>query len=203
MEQNKQSKASTIAKIGILSAVGTILYLFVKFPLPFFPSFLDIQFSELAGLLAGFMMGPVAGIAVIVLKGLIKMPFSSTACVGELADILIGIAFILPAAWIYRKKKCVKSAILGLAAGLVCATAVAIVANRFLLIPFYLEFFFHGSWDPLLGMCSMLNPNLTPENFYEVYLWAGVLPFNLLRGTISCLITYFVYKPLHRLFNRF
>ena len=84
MEQtnNKKQAFSTkdLAKIAILSALAYILYMFVKFPLPFiFPAFLDIQFSDLPALIGGFAMGPWAGCLIVVVKCLLKMPFSTTA----------------------------------------------------------------------------------------------------------------------------
>ena len=98
-----------IAVMAMLSALSFVLYAFVKFPLPFlFPGFLDMQFSDLPALLGGFALGPYAGGIIIVIKCLIKMPFSSTACVGELADIIIGLANVIPASIYYAKNKCKK-----------------------------------------------------------------------------------------------
>ena len=63
--------AAYVAKLALLTALAFALYL-AKFNLPFmFPSFLEVQFSELPALLAGFSMGPVAGGLVIVLKCLL------------------------------------------------------------------------------------------------------------------------------------
>ncbi len=77
--------AHSMAVMAILTAVSYILYLFVKFPLPFlFPAFLDIQISEMPALLGGFALGPVQGAIIVIVKCLLKLPFSSTACVGEL-----------------------------------------------------------------------------------------------------------------------
>ena len=199
----KKITSSLIAKIAILSAFGYILYLFVKFPLPFFPSFLDMQFSDLAGLIGGFMLGPIPGCVIIVIKGVLKLPFTGTACVGELADVLIGIAFVLPASLIYRKRKTLKRALLGLGLGMICSVAMSMLMNWLVLIPFYLEMMFGGNWEPLLGMCRVLNENITVDNFYGIYIFAGILPFNLLRCAVTAILTYLVYKPLHKLFNRF
>ncbi len=199
----KRITSSLIAKIAILSAVGYILYLFVKFPLPFFPAFLDMQFSDLTGLIGGFMLGPIPGCTIILIKGILKLPFTGTACVGELADVLIGIAFVLPASLLYRKRKTLKRALLGLAVGMACSVVMSMLMNWLVLIPFYLQMMFGGNWEPLLGMCRVLNENISVENFYEIYIFAGVLPFNLLRCTVTSVLTYLVYKPLHRLFNRF
>ena len=185
-----------ITVMAVLTAVSFILYMFVKFPLPFlFPSFLDIQFSDLPALLGGFALGPVAGSLIVVIKCCLKMFWSTTACVGELGDILVGIAFVLPSSTIYKIYKSKRSAWVGLIVGGVSATLVAVIANRFLLIPFYAEAF---GMDAIIKMVSSLYPNASEANFYNYYLPLAVVPFNILRCLICGLITFFVYKPLSK-----
>ncbi len=188
--------AGNIAVMGILTAISFVLYMFVKFKLPFmFPSFLDIQFSDLPALLGGFALGPVAGCIIIVIKCLLKMPFSSTACVGELADIIVGIAFVLPASLIYRYHKNRKGAIIGMLVGALCATAAGVLANWLILIPFYAKAY---GMDAIVGMMVALYPDITADTVYNYYLPLAVIPFNLLRCLICGLLTYFTYKPLSK-----
>lgn len=100
--RNPKFSTAYIAKMAILTAIAFILYAFAKFNLPFmFPSFLEIQISELPALLAGFSMGPISGCLVVIIKCLLKFPLTTTAYVGESTDILLGIAFVLPASLIY------------------------------------------------------------------------------------------------------
>ena len=94
----KKITPAYLTKVAILTAISFILYMFLKFSLPFlFPSFLDMQFSELPAILAGFSLGPFAGVLVIILKCLLKFPFTSTAFVGEITDMVLGILYVLPA----------------------------------------------------------------------------------------------------------
>lgn len=186
-----------LVKLALLTSLSYILYVFVKFSLPFmFPSFLDMQFSELPAILAGFSLGPVSGVLVIVLKCLLKMPFSTTAGVGELIDIAIGIAYVLPASMIYWHNKNKKNAILGFIVGTLCAVAMAIVFNRFVAIPFYVQLYFGGNFNIIVGMCQKLYKNMTAETFYLYYLGLAVLPFNILRSAVVSIITFLVYKRL-------
>ena len=63
MKENKISVKS-IATVGVLGAVATIL-MYLEFPLTFLiPSFVKFDFSDLPALLASFALGPIAGIAV-------------------------------------------------------------------------------------------------------------------------------------------
>lgn len=197
-----KSVALVLAKLAILSAISYILYMFVKFPLPMlFPSFLDMQISDLPALIGGFAMGPWYGCLIIVVKCVLKMPFTGTACVGELGDIVMGIAFVLPASYIYKFKKTKKGAIISLATGVLSSTAAAMLINRFVLIPFYIEAMFDGSWEPLLGMVSTIYPNVTVANFYNFYIFLGVLPFNLLRCLVCAAVTFFTYKSTSKLLH--
>ena len=192
--------AKNIAKIAVLTAVAYVLYMFVKFPLPMlFPAFLDIQFSDLPALIGGFAMGPWAGCLIVIVKCLLKMPFSSTACVGEIADIIMGIAFVLSAAILYKKAKSKKSAFVGVIIGAVCCVVASVLANWLLLIPFYAQVF---GWEAILGMVSSLYANVTQASFYTYYILLAVIPFNVLRCSIVVAFTFLLYKRVSPILHR-
>ncbi|MBR2967907.1 MAG: tRNA (adenosine(37)-N6)-threonylcarbamoyltransferase complex ATPase subunit type 1 TsaE [Clostridia bacterium] len=189
-----------ITRLSIFSALAFVLYMWVKFPLPFiFPAFLDFQISELPALLAGYMMGPVAGCTVVVIKCLLKLPFTSTAGVGELADLILGLTFVLTSSLIYRAKKSKKGAAISLAIGSVACVVVSLAVNAFILIPFYSNVY---GISAVVGMLVKLFPSVTEQNLMSYYLPLSVLPFNALRCTLSSVITFLVYKRLQRLFDR-
>ena len=195
----KKITPAYITKVAILSAVSFILYMFAKFSLPFmFPSFLDMQFSELPAILAGFSLGPVAGALVIIIKCLIKFPFSGTAFVGEVTDIVLGILYVVPASLIYHRNKNKKNAVIGMAVGTAVATVGAILVNRFVSVPFYVQFYFKGNFGVIVNMCSVLYPSMTESTFYWFYLFLAVLPFNILRLSLVSIVTFFVYKSLSK-----
>lgn len=201
LKQFKNARFTTayIAKVAILTAISFILYAFAKFPLPFmFPGFLEIQISELPALLAGFSMGPVSACIVIVLKCLFKLAMSHTGNVGELTDILLGIAFVLPASVIYQLHKDKKHALIGLAVGSAILTALSLIVNRFISIPFYAKLY---GFDAVVGMVSSLYENVTVDNFYTYYLLIGVLPFNILRCIIVSGLTFVLYKRLSKILH--
>ena len=149
-------------------------------------------------LLAGFMMGPVQGATVIIVKTLIKLPFTSTAMVGELADLLCGLAFVLVSSFIYKHKRTIKGALIALVLGCVATTLVSMVANYFILLPFFIKAY---GWSAILGIFNALFPQATQSTFYLYYIFLSVIPFNLLRSIICSIITFFVYKRLQKLFN--
>ena len=198
--------AGNMAVMAILTAISYVLYLLPKiipiFNLPFFPPWLDIQISDLPALLGGFAIGPWASVIIIVLKCALKMPLTSTSCVGELADIVVGIAFVLPASLLYKKFKNRKSSALGMLLGTFCATGIAVLANWLVLIPFYAMQFGNMDYDKgmsiIVGAVSTLYEGVTVDSFYKYYLTLGVIPFNVMRCVICAVITFFVYKPLSK-----
>ncbi|MCL2555490.1 MAG: ECF transporter S component [Firmicutes bacterium] len=194
--------SKNITRMAIFTALALILYLIAPFNFPLlFPDFLSFNFSDIPVLLAGFMMGPIAGIIVLVAKITLKLPFTSTAGVGELADLMFGLAFMLPATIIYMFYKNKKGAVIGLSIGIVSCLAVALLANRFILVPFYLQLgFFGGDLNNLARALSTLpwHTNITYDSFFTYYLLLVVLPFNLIRLLISATVSFFLYKHLSR-----
>ena len=201
----KRKSIMKITETGILSAISTIMYLpMFSFPLPFlFPGFLELQFSNLPAIIAGFASGPVAGCLVIIIKTIMKLFISgtSTSYVGELADIIIGIVVVLTTSLIYKKIKTKKGAILSLSIGSLVWIVSAILANWKILVPFYIEFFMGGNVDVFISACSVI-PGINESNYMIMYLIFGTLFFNMLISIVTSIITLFVYKRVSILFDR-
>ena len=106
MNQTKKLKTREITTIGMLGAIATVLMLF-EIPLPFAPSFYEIDFSEVPVLVGCFAMGPIAGVLIELVKIVLNFVINGTvtAGVGEVANFIIGISFCVPAGLIYRHKK--------------------------------------------------------------------------------------------------
>jgi riboflavin transporter FmnP len=196
--------ASVMAKIGILSALGAVLYIF-KFPLSFMPFFLELHFSDVPALLGGFALGPAAGCIIVVMKTLIKLLFEGTRTVfsGEITDMLLGLSFVLPSAILYKRRKNIRRAIIGLAVGAAASLVTSLVANVAIALPLYTALFYNGDINALMAVCAPFTPELTKENFYGLYTLCIALPFNLLRCVPTALVTFFLYKRVSVLFQKF
>ena len=135
MSQKKSSGSAVfvMTRCGILAAMAVILY-YIEIPVV---AFYKLDLSTLPAILAGFAMGPLSGVAVVVIKNLVHMLGTSTACVGEMADIIMSSCFIIPASLIYRRRKDRKSAVLSMAVGTVLMTIAGVLVNYFILIPAY------------------------------------------------------------------
>jgi riboflavin transporter FmnP len=197
MTRNRVVQLTAIAN---LTALSVLFYFTLKFPLPFFPSFLDIQFSNLPAIIGGYALGPIAGSAIVVIRTLIKLPFSTTAMVGEIIDLVIGVSTVLASSLVYRKMKTKKGAIIGMVAGIAVWVFVAVMANYLFVIDFYIEFFFGGAVEPLVGMLSVI-PGVTVDNYMEKFILYAAIPFNLLLATLVYGITFLVYKRISTLIH--
>ena len=194
-----------ITKVAIFSALSTVLYVWVKFPLPFlFPSFLDIQFSNLPAILAGLALGPLGGALVVIIRTLGKLAISGsgTMYVGELADLLIGLATVLTTSFIYKFNRTKKGGIIALIAGTIVWIVSAVLMNWLFIIPAYLKLMFDGSVMPLIGMCQSVLPNMNQDNYMAIYIFGASLPFNALLATTVGVITFFVYKRISIIFKK-
>ena len=197
-----------IARTAVFTAVSIILYTvpFLKFSLPIFPAFLEIHLDEIPAFMAGFAYGPLSGFLVILVKTLVKLPLSSTACIGELADFIYSVVFVVPAAIIYKKNRHIKGAIISLLIATIIQLVVASFITTFVMLDIYGSLF-HLSRATILKMCQAVNPifkniNDTGNNFLFRFLLVISLPFNAIKDLLVVAITFLLYKRLRLLFKK-
>ena len=200
--KNRKDLIRHMTTIAIFSTISIILYLTLKFSLPIFPSFLKVNFSNLPILLGGFLLGPVEGLMIIIIRTIVVLPFSGTFFVGEMADLIISSSIMLVSSIIYIRNKTRKGAILALILSIITWVVVGCLANYFILVPAYVTLFFGGNVDAFLPLLSII-PNVNENNYVIRYVLLGALPFNLMLSLVVCIITYFVYKRLSKLFHMF
>jgi riboflavin transporter FmnP len=177
-------KTITIALMGVLS----FIIMFLEFPLPIFPEFLKIDISDLPAIIVGFAFGPMSGVAVELVKNILHLMRTTTGGVGELANFIVGSAFIIPAALIYRKRQSAASMILGFVLGTLGMALVGALANYYILIPFYQNFM---PLDAIIGMAAAVNALVVDLKTYILYV---VVPFNIIKGVAISILTALVYK---------
>jgi riboflavin transporter FmnP len=185
--------ARTIAQIGMLSALATILMLF-EIPLWFAPSFYQIDLSELPVLIGGFALGPVAGILIELVKNLLKLAISgtSTGGVGEFANFLIGCSFVLPSAIYYRRHRSKQGAAISMIIGTISMAILGGFLNAYLLLPFYSKAY-GLPLEALIEMGTAVNGKITSMTTFVMF---AVVPFNLFKGFIVSVVTAIIYKKI-------
>lgn len=192
---NRQSSLSVqyMTRIAILGALSAILYM-IEVPVV---AFYKLDVSTLPALLGAYSMGPAAGLGILLIKDLSGLLHSSTMYVGELADFLMGAAYILPAALIYRCKKTRKNALVGMIVGTVTMIAVSVLVNWQIMIPFYMTAF-GMPMESIIGLAQKAMPFVDTE--WELLLYVTA-PFNLLKGFVLSALTFLLYKRLSPLLH--
>lgn len=175
--KTKTLNTNRFIKLSLLSAIAVIL-MYIDFPvIPIFP-WLKIDLIDVPALMGAFAFGPLAGVIIELMKNLLILIVKGTGTgfVGELANFLVGVALVWPAALVYKKNKTKKTAILGMVLGVLCIEVVGILANVYLLLPAY-------------GM-AMSKAELMQ------YVTVGLIPFNGIKSILVCGITYALYKKV-------
>ncbi len=187
-----------LTMIAMFSAISAVLMVF-EIQLPFSPSFIKFDFSDLPVMLGGFLIGPFAGGIIAFMKILLHFLLNGTTSffVGDLSNLLLTFSFVLPASFIYQQKKTKKTAIQGLLVSIICTSLLAIIFNLFLVFPLYLKVLNLKMVD-LINMIHVVNP-LVKDVFTMIVF--SLLPFNLFKYSIVSMITMLSYKKLSLLFK--
>ena len=192
-KNGKKLSTAKLTKIAMLGALATILMLW-QVPLPFAPSFYQLDLSELPVIIGAFAMGPIAGIIIELIKILLNFIINGTvtAGVGEISNFLIGCAFIVPSSIIYKRVHSKKGAIHGLGIGIISMVIVGCLLNAFVILPAYV-YFMGMDMESIIGMATALNPAV--DSLWTFILLA-VAPFNAIKGALITSITLLIYKKV-------
>nr|WP_300090177.1 ECF transporter S component [Sedimentibacter sp.] len=196
---NQRGSAKVIAKVGVLSAVATVLMLF-DFPLWFAPNFYQLDFSEVPVLLGAFALGPAAGAAIELVKILINFVLNGTDTggVGELANFIIGCSLVIPAGFIYKHNKSYKTAIIGFIAGTLAMAVAGAFMNYYLLLPVYSKVY-GAPVQAFIDMGKALNPAITDLKTFVMY---AVVPFNIFKGIVVSAAVLLIYKRISPILHK-
>lgn len=164
-----------IATTALFCAIAAIATLFLEFPILPGVTFLKYDPSTIVALVAGFAFGPSTGVVVSILPYLVHLATQS-GIYGTFMAIVATLSLVLPASLIYQRNTTFKGAIVGMAVGAVICLACCILAN-ILVTPLYMN-------APTETVIAMIVPAL--------------LPFNVIKIAINCVVTALVYKPLSK-----
>lgn len=194
----KNTNVRFLTLTAILSAIAVILQ-YLEFPVPLIPSFVKFDFSDLPAILAAFLVSPLSGVAVCVLKNVIHMAVSMSAGVGELCNCLLGIAMVIPAWLIYKVKPSKGTAALAMLGGCVIVALASLPINYFITYPFY-ENFYGLPMEAILGMYREINDGV--GSLWDALIWFN-MPFTFVKFLIDSIIVFFIYKPLAKVTRKY
>ena len=190
----KKDTTHNLTVAAMLSAVAFIL-MFIEFPIPILiPAYIKMDFSDLPALLGAFALGPVYGVIISFMKNLLHIVIkgTSTACVGELSNFILGAIFSAVAGYLYKHHKSRKTAIIGAVAGAVAMGVLSVPSNYFVVYPAYVQFY-HMPLEAILGMYQAILPSA--DSLIKCLILFN-LPFTLVKGLLDAVLCMLIYKPL-------
>ncbi len=178
MNTNRNSaKIKKIAAISMFCALSYVVMMTVRIPVMFLT--LDIKDSVIV--LCSLLYGPIAGLsAAVVVPTLELITVGDTGVYGFIMNVLSSVTFALVAGLIYRYKRTLTGAMVGLASAVATVTAVMLLANL-LITPYYM--------GATVADVAALIPKV-------------LLPFNLVKSVLNAAIVLLFYKPLSRVLKK-
>jgi Predicted membrane protein len=183
MNSNKKT-TQFIVYVAIFSALALLL-MYIDFPIPFLPSYLKFDTSDVVVFAVGLITGPIGMTIVIILRSFMHWLFRGAETgipVGQLASMLSSLCFTLPMYFIYKSdEQNKKRLIAALITGPIVMMVIMVVANYFWITPFYF---------------ALANTPLPDPYINTIILY---IPFNLIKGSINAAIIYATFPTVKKL----
>lgn len=186
-ENVRRINTRTMTMVAMLSGIAFVLA-FIEFPVPFSPSFARMDLSDLPALIGTFAFGPMVGVMIELIKNLLQLLSTSTAGIGELANFLMGSAYVFTAGIIYSHKKSKKNAWISVFIASMVMGVIAALANYYILLPLFEQFM---PVEQLIASFTEFIPFIQTKLDVVLY---NAFPFNVLKGIVIGFITMMIYK---------
>ena len=179
---------------AMLAAVAGVL-MSLEFSVPMMPPFYKVDFSDVPSVIAVFLMGPVSGICVEVIKLLIELITvgTNTMYVGELANLIAAFLFVWPLWFLYQKLGANrKAAVEALLLSIVIRTACACFINANITLPLYAKAM-SLPLDEVIRMVASVNPAIKDLNGFIIL---ATIPFNVLKVGLNYIVGQLLFVRL-------
>ena len=166
------SKTKKLTTVGMLCALAYVATVIGRVPLVLF---LKYDPKDIIIVISGLIFGPLTSFSVALIVSLVEMlTISENGILGFLMNVISSCSFACTAAFIYKKKRKLSGAIVGLFCGWACMVLVMLLWN-YLITPIYMGY-------PREAVVELLIP--------------AFLPFNLIKGGLNVAMTMILYKPV-------
>ena len=170
-----------LATMGMLVALAYVVTVLTRFPLMSAAPFLKYDPKDVVILIGTYLFGPLAGLAMSAVTCFIEMITVSDAGIyGFIMNLVASAAFVCPAAFVYRRRRTMSGAILGLALGVIAMSATMVLWN-YIITPIY-EGLPRGQ---VAGMLATV-----------------FLPFNVIKAVLNAALTLVLYQPVSNALRR-
>ncbi len=164
-----------VRQLTVLSLLSAVAYISVFVFSPIKVQFLSFEVKNAILAIGGFLYGPISALLSVLLVSFLEfVTFSQTGPWGLLMNVLSSAFFLCPAAYIYKKKRSLQGAVLGLAVGIVLTVGTMVLWN-WLVTPFYMG---------------------VSREVVETMLIPLFLPFNALKAAVNAVLSLLLYKTV-------
>ena len=171
----KRPDTKKLVLLAMMAAIAYLLAALIHIPLIPAAPFLSYEPKDVVITIAGFLMGPLASLVISLVVALLEMvTVSTTGIIGCVMNFLASACFCSLAALVYKKRRDIVGAVLGLLLGSVAMVCVMLLWN-WLITPLYMG---------------------VPRSAIEAMLLPCILPFNALKVGFNTAMALMLYKPL-------
>jgi len=169
-----QTRTKKLTVLAMLSSLAYIVMMLGRIPVVMF---LKYDPADVIITIGGFLYGPLSAFTMSAVVSFVEtFTVSDTGLIGLVMNIISTCSFACTASFIYKSKRTITRAIIGLISGWLLTTAVMLLWNYFI-TPIYMGL-------PRESVVKLLIP--------------AFLPFNLLKGGLNAAITMLLYKPIKK-----
>lgn len=172
---SRQRSAQRVKKLCVAAMFAALAFASM-FVMRINVMFLTCDVKDTVVTIAGLLLGPIYSLGISFLVALLEfISIGDTGFWGLLMDFLSTAAFSCTCALIYKYKKNIRGAIVGLVAAALTMTAFMLLFNLFI-VPLYTP-----------GFTTAAVAAMVPKLF---------LPFNLTKGVLNAALVLILYKPM-------
>ena len=195
-EQVNRKKLFTTKEMVTVSLLSALAYVLMLFEIPFinYLGFLKLDLSDIPAIVGGIAYGPIAGVFIELIKNLIKaITATETAWIGELANFLVSLGYIIPVAVIFNKFQFKRKALVAFACGTLGMMLAGCLVNYFITLPLYAEIM--GGMDKVVTFASA---GLSYIKDVPSLVILGITPFNFVKGIFISILGYYTYIVIRK-----
>lgn len=164
-------KLRTIVAVGVFTALAYICCVLFHFKV----AFLSFELKDAIMTIGAMFFGPLYGLAMVLIVSFLELiTISTTGLYGLVMNILSSVPFVCVGSLIYKHKRDMRGAFLGMILSCVSMTVVMMGANL-VITPFY------------MGCSTSDVAALIPTL---------LLPFNLTKSIFNASLVFLLYKPV-------
>ena len=150
--------------------------------------FCTLDFKDAISTICGMFFGPIAGLVCALIVPFIEVTYSETGFYGLVMNIISSATLVGISSVIYKYKKTISGAIIGLVTAAAATMGIMTLAN-ILITPYFLKLTMGMELEVARSTVRALLPTT-------------IIPFNIVKSILNASIAMLLYKPISRMLKK-